>query len=258
MKIISFNGYEFNPRNIMGKVECPENIMSKMVKTVLDNAPKDVDVKEYAQTTSVSRGAKKVVVSVWQFNLSDWEGGKPFNYFYKDGSDKVIVWGLQFYENGKFMSNINNNANIRCAMGYPIAEERKALFMLGTKAMMYVRTMSYDIELFFSDVDSRVALISSKLPAGSKIDSDKLYVGAKVPVKDYIVNITYRNGVLAAEIPHKYTDTDLAYGAQYSNYTRYVKLPDDESVEQFDWDALWEDLYENRSGTCTYRGSLGT
>jgi hypothetical protein len=258
MKIIAFKGYEFNPKDVTGNITCPENIKNKMVKAVLENTPEDVDVKEYSYTTSISRGNKKAVVSVWRFSLSDWHNTKPFGYFYKDGSEDVIVWGLQFYEDGKFVSNINENANIRCAMGFPLAEERKALFMLGTKAMMYVRDMAYSIKLFFSDSDSLVELVASKLPADSKIKSDAISLTAKVPVNDYIVDVKYQNGVLAVEIPHKYTDYERAYGAQFDNYAKFIKLNSAEAIENYDWDRLWDDLYEHRDGKNTYWGTLGT
>lgn len=258
MKIIAFKGYEFNPKDVTGNITCPENVMSKMVKAVLDNAPRDVEIKEYTYTTSISRGNKKVVVSAWRFSLSDWHNVKPFGYFYKDGSEDVIVWGLQFYEDGKFVSNINENANIRCAMGFPLADEKKALFMLGTKAMMYIREMSYDIKLFFSDADSLVELVASKLPAGSDIKTDAISLKAKVPVNDYLVDVLYKNGTLSVEIPHKYTDYERAYGAQFSNYGKIIRLGTADAINSYDWDHLWEDLYEHRDGKNTYWGSLGT
>lgn len=258
MKIISFNGYEFTPKKVTGPIESPENIRAKMIRAALDKCPDDVVVTDYTNSTSIARGNKKIIISVWKFNLSDWPDGRPFNYFYKDGSEAVIVWGLQFYEDSKFLSDINKNATVKCAMGFPFAEENKALFMLGTKAMMYVRDMGNDIKLFFADANPMVEVVANALPSNANIKITKLGLSGTVPVKDYDVRVSYSNGRFTATIPHKYTQTDLVYGAQFRDYSRTVEFATSEDVESFDWDSLWNDLYDNRNGTCTYSGSLGS
>ena len=258
MKIITFPGYEFDPKKLTNKPECPEVLRAKMVKEILSSCPDDVEVKEFSNTTSISRNGKKVNVSAWKFPLADWPEGKPFNYFRKDGSDVVLVWGVQFFDNGKFISDINDAANLRCALGYPMAEENKALFMCGTKAMQWARQFMTNAKEFLSDTDSMVEVVANALPADANLKLSPIGLTGTVPVKDYEVSVGFGNGTFTAVIPHKYTEYDAVYGARYSNYSRTVKFETPEDVAAFDWNALWNDLYENRNGTCTYRGSLGS
>lgn len=262
MSIIAFNGYDFNPKNVTGVVESPANIRSKMLEAVLSYVPQDVEVKEFTNTTSISRDNKKINLTVCKFSLNDWPNGKPFSSFYKDGSEYVVVWGLQFYEDNKFRSDICENANLKCAMGYPLAEERKAMFMLGTKASMYVRSMGEQIHDFFAneDVTGLINLMVDSLPMESKIvKQTPTVMVADIPVNDYIATVTYReDGRFTARIPHKYTDTDRAYGAQYIDYVVKMRLVNKDEIKNLDWDRLLDNLYRNRNGKCTYMGSLGT
>jgi hypothetical protein len=143
-------------------------------------------------------------------------------------------------------------------MGFPFNETNKALFMLGTKAMMYVRDMGNDIEQFFADANPMVEVVANALPDDADIVTDKLSLSGTVPIKDYNVRVSYRNGQFTAVIPHKYTMTDNVYGSRFSDYSRTVYFATPDDVESFDWDSLWNDLYDNRNGTCTYSGSLGS
>jgi hypothetical protein len=258
MKVITFTGYEFDPKKLLNRPECPESLRAKMVKAILSSCPDDVDVKEFANTTTIARNGKKVNISVWKFNLSDWPDGRPFNYFHKDGSEIVFVWGVQFFDNGKFRSDINDNANLRCALGYPLAEENKALFMGGTKAMQWATQFRQDVKEFLSDADSLAQDIAAHMPDGATVKITPLSMVANFVLDENDVRVGYMNGSMTATVKHHYTETDLVYGARYANYSRTVEFSSKDEVDSFDWEALWDDLYKHRNGTCTYYGSLGT
>jgi len=155
------------------------------------------------------------------------------------------------------LSDIHPNANITCAMGYNKGDENRTLFMLGTKAMMFARTLGDSVKLFFADTDPMVDIVANAIK-GADIKKNKLGFSGTILIKDYNVNLSFSNGKLTAVIPHKYTMTDNVYGARYSNYSRTVDLANADAVNSFNWNALWNDLYENHNGTCTYRGSLGS
>jgi hypothetical protein len=229
-----------------------------MVKEILSSCPDDVDIKEFANTTTIARSGKKINISAWKFNISDWPGGKPFNYFYKDGSDVVLVWGVQFFDNGKFRSDIRDNANLRCALGYTLAEENKALFMCNTKAMQWAAQFERAVEEFLSDADDIAQAIADHMPNDAKVKVTPLSMSAGFALNKYDVRVSYTDGLMTATIKHNYTETDLVYGARYANYSRTIEFTSKDEVDSFDWEALWDDLYKHRDGTCTYHGSLGT
>lgn len=259
MGMISFRGYEFSPKDVKGDIECPLDIRNKMVKIALGYCPSDVVVTDYTNSTTISHGDKKIIVSVWKFGLTDIQKNSPLNHLVEDGSDIAVVWGIHFYNNGKFCSDVCDLANLKCALGYSLNEERRAMFMLGTKVAQYTRPMGENIKLFFIDsADPLIDLIAKHLPSGSDTKSTLVSLSASVPVNDYKVSVHYREGKLRATIPHKYTMTDNVYGAQYRDYGKSFDMNTSEDVDSFDWQGLWNDLYENRNGTCVYRGSLGS
>lgn len=257
MEVISFDGNIFKPNDINGRIECPINIRTKMANAARSASPLKSTVNEYMNSACVSFNNKSVVVNVWQFELKDFNNRSLLEHFFEDGADKAIVWGIEFYEDGNLVS-ASDNANTKCVIGYKSNEEAKALFMAGTKAMMFVRSMSSDIAMFFADKDELIDLVAEHLPANSNVSKTKISIIATVPVKDYDVKVTYSKGVLNAVIPHKYTMTDEMYGARYLNYSRTINMQTSKEITSFNWDALWDDLYNHRNGECTYRGSLGS
>jgi len=142
-------------------------------------------------------------------------------------------------------------------MGYTKQDENRTVFMLGTKAMMFARTLGDSVKLFFADIDPMVDIVANAI-SGANIKKTKIGLSGTIPIKDYNVNPSFCKGKLTAIIPHKYTMTDNVYGAQYSNYSRTIDLVNVDTVNAFNWNALWDNLYENRDGTCTYHGSLGS
>lgn len=258
MSIISFENDKFNVNMINGNIESPENIRTKMVKAILDKCPENgYVVTNNAYTSSIEHDNKKINVSVWKFSLKDLIVNCPLNCFVESGHDFVIAWNIQFFDNDVLLSDINPNANITCAMGYVKDDENRTLFMLGTKAMMFARTLGDSVKLFFADVDPMVDIVANAIN-GADIKKTKIGFSGTIPIKDYNVNLSFCKGKLTAVIPHKYTMTDNVYGARYSNYSRTIDLANVDAVNAFNWSALWDDLYENRNGTCTYRGSLGS
>lgn len=257
MSIISFSSNLFNVNDINGVIESPDNIRTKMVRTVIDKCPHDVEVINGPYTTSILRDNKKVDISVWKFALIDVVNKGLFNSFIENGDDFVIAWSIQFYDNEKLLTDINSNANMICAMGYAVNDERRVLFMLGTKAMTFSRMFDYDIKMFFADTDPMIDAVANAIK-GASIEKTKVGFCGDVPVKDYIVKLSFSNGKLTAVIPHKYTMSDDMYGARYVNYSKTIDFTTIDSVKSFDWDSLWNDLYDNRNGTCVYRGSLGS
>jgi len=255
--IISFDSNKFNPSMVKGDIESPENIRTKMVGVVLSLCPKDAVITDTAFTTSISRDSKKVCVSVWKFNLADLKDNCPLNCFVEAGDDAAIVWNVQLFEGDKYLSEACNYANTTCAMGYRFDEERRTLFMLGTKAASYTRAFDSCIKFLFVDPDPMVDIVADAIPAVS-VSKTKVGFSGTVLVKDYNVTLSFRNGELVATIPHKYTMNDEVYGMQFSNYSKLVKFANEDDVKSFNWDALWDDLYEHRNGTCTYCGSLGS
>lgn len=260
MKIITFNGNYFNPKNVQGPVTCPTEIRDKMVKEILPDCPKDSDVKEFTFSTAISYGPKKVMVSVWQFDLKAWPGGKPFNYFYKDGSEIVIVYCIRFFNDGVRVYDAGDWAATSCALGYPKAEWRRAMFMLGTKAAQFAASMKQDVRDFFGEKNDLIELIASKLPEGSTIKKDDVKLVGKVPVKEYDVRVSFYipGNTFTAIIPHKYSEGELVYGDKFEDYRNSVTFNTPEEVEAFDWDAFWDDLYKNKYGRLVWHGSLGT
>lgn len=291
MKIINFTGYDFNPKNINGKVECPKELMARMVNTVLNVCPDNVEVKEYANTTSIILGNKKVNVSVWRFALADYPSQKPFGYFHKDGSDTVIVFGIQTYEDGKFVSG-NDLTSQRFALGFRVADnveptqfqkdfaagmnrdypetgieiqsggkasENRAMFMLKTKVYQYANAVARDVvKLFMAEENPLVDLVIAKMPAGAKISKTKLSMRADFKIDVNNAFCHYDGKTLYAEVQHEYDETERVYGSQFRNHRRSIPMSTAEEIEAFDWDSLWDDLYENRQGVMTRKGSLGT
>lgn len=258
MSIISFDSNLFNINMVNGDIESPENIRTKMVKAILDKCPENgYVVTNHAYTTSIEHDNKKINVSVWKFNLKDLIANCPLNCFVESGYDFVIAWNIQFFDNDALLSDINQNANITCAMGYVKDDENRTLFMLGTKAMMFARTLGDSVKLFFADTDPMVDIVADAIPVVS-VNKTKAGFSGTVLVKDYKVTLSFRNGELVATIPHKYTMNDEVYGMRFSNYSKLVKFANEDDVRSFNWDALWDDLYEHRNGTCTYCGSLGS
>lgn len=260
MKIITFASYEFDPKKLTTKPECPELLRSKMVKEILFACPDDVDVKEFSNTTTISRAGKKVNISAWKFNLSDWPYGRPFNYFHKDGSEVVLVWGIQLFDNGKYISDVNDNTNLRCAMGYSLnmTDQNKAKLMSSTEALMWARQLRVDIRDFLSDADSVVQIIASNMPNKANVKVTNLTMSAEFILNGNHVSVSYYKGMLHAVIHHKYTEDEYAYGDVFSDYSVDKKIESIDEANAFDYQALWDDLYENRKGIRIYHGTLGT
>lgn len=254
MDIITFDKNLFSPLMVKGTIECPDKILDKMINTVVSAMPSDASVTKYDNSAAITLNGKRIDVSVWKFNLSDITDCEPLNQLKDVGYNVVIVWDVKFDS----PISVHKNADITCAAGYNIDEQNRVMFMLGTKVMQYIRPMQYSIKEFFSDDDPMVAALMKVLPAGSVKSYDSISLSAEVPVNDYIVNVSYRAGNLRAVIPHKYTETDYMYGAHYANYCKSVQFATPDYIATYNWDALWNDLYENRNGTCTYRGSLGS
>lgn len=257
MSIISFDNDKFNVNMVNGSIESPKNILTKITQAILDKCPKDVELVYNDCSSIITKDNNKIIASVWKFNLKDIITNCPLNCFVESGHDYVIVWNIKFYNNDILLSDIHPNANITCAMGYNKGDENRTLFMLGTKAMMFARTLGDSVKLVFADTDPMVDIVANAIK-GADIKKNKLEFSGTILIKDYNVNLSFSNGKLTAVIPHKYTMTDNAYGARYSNYSRTVDLANADAVNSFNWNALWNDLYENRNGTCTYRGSLGS
>ena len=258
MKIVTFTGYEFDPKKLLNKPECPELPMARMMKSILPYCPDDVDIREFANTTTISRGDKKVNISAWQFNLNDWPNVRPLGYFHKDCSEAVLVWGVQFFDNGKFRSDINDNANLRCALGYKLAEEGSALITCGVKAAQWASQFTRDVKEFLSDTDDLAQAIADHIPDTSNIKVTKLTLKGWFKLKENYVNVSYSDGILYVEIEHNYTMGERVYGDKFSNYSTKVRFNSVDEVNDYDWEGLWNKLYENREGTLIYHGSLGT
>lgn len=257
MSIISFENDKFNVNMVNGNIESPKNILTKITQAILDKCPKDVELVYNDYSSIIAKDNNKVIASVWKFNLKDLIVNCPLNCFVESGCDYVIVWNIKFYNNDTLLSDVHPNANITCAMGYTNQDENRTIFMLGTKAMMFARTLGDSVKLFFADVDPIVDIVANAIN-GANIKKTKIGFSGTIPIKDYNVNLSFCKGKLTAVIPHKYTMTDNVYGARYSNYSRTIDLANVDAVNAFNWSALWDDLYENRNGTCTYRGSLGS
>lgn len=257
MSIISFESDKFNVNMVNGDIELPKNILTKITQAILDKCPKDVELVYNDYSSIIAKDNNKVIASVWKFNLKDLAVNCPLNCFVESGCDYAIAWNIKFYNNGILLSDVHPNTNITCAMGYTKQDENRALFMLGTKAMMFARTLGDSVKLFFADVDPMVDIVANAI-SGANLKKTKVGFSGTIPIKDYNVNLSFCNGKLIAVIPHKYTMTDNVYGARYSNYSRTIDLANVDAVNAFNWNALWDDLYENRNGTCTYHGSLGS
>jgi hypothetical protein len=272
MEIINFQGYEFNPKSIRGKVECPKELMARMVNTVLNVCPDNVEVKEYANTTSITLGSKKVNISVWRFALADYPSQKPFNDFHTNGSDTVIVFGIQTYESNKFVTG-NSLTSQRFALGFRVAgnidpeigslggkaSENRAMFMLKTKVYQYANAVANKvIKLFMAEENPLIDLVIAKMPDDAKISKTKLSMRADFNIDENSAFCQYDGKTLYVEVQHEYDETDTVYGSQFMNYQRSIQMSTAKEIEAFDWGALWKDLYENRQGTVTRKGSLGT
>jgi len=242
---------------INGSVESPKNILTKIMQAILDKCPKDVELVYNDYSSIITKDNNKVIASVWKFNLKDLASNSLLNCFVESNRDYAIVWNIKFYNNDTLLSDVHSNANITCAMGYTKQDENRTVFMLGTKAMMFARTLGDSVKLFFADIDPMVDIVANAI-SGANIKKTKIGLSGTIPIKDYNVNPSFCKGKLTAIIPHKYTMTDNVYGAQYSNYSRTIDLVNVDTVNAFNWNALWDNLYENRDGTCTYHGSLGS
>lgn len=259
MDIILFKDDKFDPANINGYIDRPENVHSKLISTIINYCPKDIILNDYPNVTSISYNKKKVNISLFKFKLNDYKcDDNLFEQFKNNESDIIIVWNIKFYENNILCNNIRHS-DLSCATGYKFNEERKALFMLSTKVMMYIRSFNEDIKELFANEDIFINSIINKLPkTTSIIDKSKLTFKVNVPINDYIATFTYSNGNLHAMIPHKYTECDRAYGAQFQNYSVDIKFYSLDEINKFNWNSLLHDLYINKNGKCIYEGSLGS
>jgi hypothetical protein len=199
-----------------------------------------------------------VNISAWQFNLNDWPSVRPFGYFHKDGSEAVLVWGIQFFDNGKFRSDISDSSNLRYALGYKLAEENKALLAGGSEASHLASKLRRDVREFLSDTDDIAQAIADHIPDNSNIKVTKLTMKGWFKLKENYVNVAYSDGIFYAEIEHNYTMGEQVYGDKFSNYSTKVRFNSVDEVYNYDWDGLWNKLYDNREGTLIYHGSLGT
>ena len=262
MKVISFKGYEFNPKDVSGEIQSVPYALAEAAKRALNYCPDNVIVKNYKNTVTISLGDKSMSISVWLFKLSDWKKGRPFNYFLKDGSDMIAVWGCHFYDKGKFVSDVAPSANLKYALGYKLGDEFtefSAMEYIKSKPSADVSDLRKEIEMFFTDADPLVDLIIDAMPNGSKvIKRDKISCKIHVDVKDHLATVEYKDHGLTATIHRKRTLTDDVYGVRYYDYTVTHKFNTPEDVKSYDWNKLWDDLYEHRAGEEIYRGTLGT
>ena len=139
-----------------------------------------------------------------------------------------------------------------------MVEENKALFMCGTKAMQWARQFSNSAKEFLSDADNLVKAIAAHMPPDAVVHTTNLGMDALFKFKDYDIGVRYSHGVMRATIIHQYTETEFVYGDQFSDYSISVKFKSVKEVDAYDWQGLWDNLYENRYGTLTHHGSLGT
>lgn len=265
MKKIEFKSYEFNAKNVQGEVTCPKEVIARMLEEVLVRTPEDAEVKEYANTTSVIRGNKKINVSAWQFALADWPDGRPFNYFTKDGSELIIVWGVTFVEDGKFVNN--GLTEYKYAVGFPsletnASEYRRSMWAIPGMAGRGVGEYRRLIRGFFADKNDVLEALAEHLPDGAEITfRDPITLKFKMKYKDYDLYFSF-NGEknnLFAEIERHWSEYERVYGMSFVNYSSETKINSVEEVENFDWKSFIEDLYEHKHGIKTHGGySLGT
>lgn len=254
MEIIYFRSSEFDKSHIHGDIKCPSKIIEKMVYAI-KSIHRHVDFSEHLDGMHVlAHDNKSIHVSALQFTLSDCKDIELFNDSVIDGFDRSIVCSVSLYEDDMPVSGIGDSI----AIVYSTNEENKALFMFGTKVASYIRKYSKIIKLFFEDNDEMVDIIADRLPKDSIINKTKIGLNGIVHLNDYDVKIAYSKGLLTATIPHRYTATDLMYGARYADYSRTESISTQDDVQSFDWQSLWDDLYSNRNGECIYSGSLGS
>lgn len=258
MKEIQINKSEFKPTKVTGSITGLSNVLNKMSSALLSNAPKDVVVEQDDTSVTISYNNKKVVASVWVFSLPNVEC-KSLDTLREDGLDCAAVYDISFYnENGDCCTDINNCIR---ALGFAEVEKNKAAFMLGTKAMMWARKFSDEVKVFFLGRNNLLDVLAVNLPSDTKVvASSPTSFKAEVAVNDYTVTIfaVDRNGDLdfLAHIPHKYTEYDYVYGKRFADTIKSEMFKSEEDITNYDWNALWEYLYDNRNGRCMYSGSL--
>lgn len=262
MRIIQFNRSDFNCEAVDGNVTRPKNVIEKMSSALLPSAPDgSYTTENYDNSFIIFSGDRQVEISAWQFKLNDWKHSDLFKVFREDDSDTVIVFTVDFYDDcrGEYDSTVND---VACAFGFNSSEINKALFMIGTKSMMWARQFTHAVKTFLTPYNDIIDAICTAMPNGSDVKHDSISLSGTVPVNDYSVKISaydkHGNVDFTATISHKYTMDDAVYGRQFSNTYKSIKFSSVKDVEAYNWSELWDYLYENRHGTCTYSGSLGS
>ena len=126
--------------------------------------------------------------------------------------------------------------------------------------MQFARIFIDDIIGFLADNDPVVDAILESLPSDSNVlKKNAVSLIADVPVNDYNIRLLFSNKRMIVTIPHKYTDYEDVYGMRFTNTSKTERFETVEDVKKYNWGDLWNYMYENRHGVCSFKGySLGT
>lgn len=261
--VIQFKGYEFDPSQSSIPVEKSDVVLSAMSLEILDSLPDDVSVIDRGTTLSIIRNNKRLNIYAGVVDLSGWRG-KPLGVLWTKRNRMAVVIGVQFIDNGKFRSDINELANQKIAIGYPVPKDETDPFDPSRQydAVVYgkrlMNSLESDIVEFFND-GSIVDAIIDALPTNVNVKSkSNTKLRAELKYRDSFIYITFDGQTLVCKIPHDYTQTDRVYGNEYKDSEFMSTIKSAEDIDLIDFDQVFADLYKNKNGRLSHKGSLGT
>lgn len=294
VKAIEISSFDFDTKKVTTPISCPKGLLYKISRPLLKQVPEAAEIKEYKNTIIVNFGTKRMTISAWMFDTEGCQT-RPFKALLKEGFSVSVVLAVHFFENGKFVSGLHKASDSKVAIGLikSLLTVNKNDFMqkiidqtrqqYGAEAETSDTKINYYADRYASGLANALAttvldffdpdddIMNATIEALNNYDSSFAIVkqtahtfNGKLQLKDYLIDIQFTRNQddgsckLVYVIPHKYTETDLVYGAQYFNTDRTVVLNSVDDVNKMDIDAIMKYLYDNRAGKCWKAGSLGT
>ena len=236
----------------------PEIVFIKMTEALMSFIPNKAVPIFTDDVFWFTLDSKSVGIYACEFSLSNQSENSCLAELLNNNEERAIAFWIRLYNNGN-PHNSCASLNRICVLGFKNIESKLARMFAACKAEDFVKSIGQDINEFFTGRKTVADILANALPSGTRfIKRDHNVIDSRIDYKDEVAIIKYYSGRFSATIPHRYTETERAYGAVFDDYTvvRSIKTPDE--ANNFNIDALLEDLYANRYGKLKWIGSLGS